>query len=134
MQSKNMLIVRSLIAAVLSLALAACSNQSDTDAPADAAVRVESLEIKPVELVEVTFSVPDMVCLMCPIAVRRQLEAVDGVHDAIATLSDKSAVVRFDPARTDLDQLIVAIRRSGFNARLKASSHDGRGRDNRRGL
>lgn len=120
LQPKNTLIVRTLIAVILSVALAACSDQSNTHAPADIAALEESLKIAPIELVEVTFSVPDMVCLMCPITVRRQLEAVDGVHDATATLSDKSAVVRFDPARTDLDQLIVAIRNSGFSARVKA--------------
>ncbi|MDT8450640.1 MAG: cation transporter [Wenzhouxiangellaceae bacterium] len=70
----------------------------------------------PVDLAEVTLSVPGMTCLMCPITVRKALEGVQGVHEASATLSDKSAVVLFDPNRTDVTQLITAVVNSGFEA------------------
>lgn len=109
------------LAAGLGLALAACSerahspdNSPDTTQTSDGGG--EPTFAAPIELAEVTLSVPGMTCLMCPITVRKALEGVDGVHEASATLSDKSAAVLFDPNRTDVEQLIAAVGNSGFEA------------------
>lgn len=120
MQSKNSPYGRALITALACLLLYGCPDQSATGVPVDWSARDKSVDSVPIELAEVTFSIPDMHCLLCPIAVRRELESVDGVHDAFATFSERTAVVRFDPSRTNLDELIVAIRRSGLSARVKA--------------
>ena len=65
---------------------------------------------------EVTFSVPDMSCPMCPITVRKSLAGVDGVSEARASLDDKQAWVVFDPARTSTGALIAAVADAGFTA------------------
>lgn len=71
------------------------------------------------ELREVTLSVPDMNCPMCPITVRKALASVDGVLDADASLEGKQARVVFDPARTGTGALIAAVGEAGFSASLR---------------
>lgn len=113
------------LAVVVGVALVACSERPDgtakagtTQAAGDDGDRAPAV---PVDLAEVTLSVPGMTCLMCPITVRKALKGVDGVHEAEATLSDKSAVVWFDPDQTDTGQLIDAVAGSGFEATVKES-------------
>ena len=65
---------------------------------------------------QVTFSVPDMTCPMCPITVRKALAGVDGVLEAKASLDDKQARVMFDPANTGIDALVAAVAEAGFTA------------------
>lgn len=90
------------------LLLAGCSDLAEAQASA-----AES------EQREMVLSVPDMSCPMCPITVRRAINAVDGVHEAEADLETKQARVVFDPARTDPEALITAIESAGFSAALK---------------
>ena len=99
------------------LALAGCGNDNDntmtgsqtSGSPTDASV-IESQQR------EVTFSVPDMSCPMCPITVRKALAGVDGVVEAEASLDDKQARVVFDPAKTSIDALVAAVAEAGFTA------------------
>lgn len=95
--------------------LAGCSDEPDTHASAaeDATERRE-----------VVLSVPDMTCPTCPVTVRRSLGGVDGVYEADADLDTKEARAVFDPARTDVDMLIAAVRNSGFSATLKGESNE----------
>lgn len=65
---------------------------------------------------EVTFSIPDMSCPMCPITVRKALARIDGVSTAEASLDDKQARVVFDPTKTNIDALVAAVAEAGFSA------------------
>ena len=65
---------------------------------------------------EVTFSVPDMSCPMCPITVRKALAGVDGVLEAEASLDDRQARVVFDPAQTSTEALVATVAEAGFTA------------------
>jgi periplasmic mercuric ion binding protein len=71
---------------------------------------------QPTQQREVTLSVPDMSCPMCPITVRKALAHVDGVSEAEASLDNKQARVVFDPTRTNIDALIAAVAEAGFTA------------------
>ncbi len=73
---------------------------------------------------EVVLSVPGMDCPMCPITVQRALSRVDGVYEAEADLNTKQALAVFDPARTDLEALIAAIKNSGFSAELRRGGNE----------
>jgi len=105
-----------LVPGTFALALAAACSDDVVD-------RVKASDGDPVaetspviERREVTLSVPDMSCPMCPITVRKALAGVDGVHEAHASLEGKQARVLFDPARTDIDALLAAVAEAGFSA------------------
>lgn len=62
----------------------------------------------------VALSVPDMSCAACPITVRKSLERVDGVIEARVSFEDLTAMVTYDPAMTDVAQLIEATTNVGY--------------------
>jgi len=67
----------------------------------------------------VTLEVQNMVCSACPIAVRTALKRVPGVVDAKVDLESKTAVVRFAPAKTNVEALTRATADAGFPSRPK---------------
>ncbi len=71
------------------------------------------------ELKTVTLSVPTMSCFMCPFTVRSALRRVPGVADASADLGAKTATVKFDTDKTDIQALIDATTGAGYPSTLK---------------
>lgn len=60
--------------------------------------------------------VQNMTCSLCPITVKKALEAVPGVTDAKVDLSQKTATVKFDPDRAGIATLVKATTNAGFPA------------------
>jgi mercuric ion binding protein len=67
----------------------------------------------------VTLDVQNMSCSACPIAVRTALRRVPGVVDAKVDFESKTAVVTFDPAKTNVEALTRATAEVGFPSRPK---------------
>src|SRR4051812_285223 len=65
-----------------------------------------------------------MTCAACQSRVQRTLAAQPGVLDASVNLVTKSAAVRYDPAATDPERLIAAVRATGYDAELPAANED----------
>lgn len=57
-----------------------------------------------------------MTCGGCSSSVTRVLLQVPGVTDAQVSLAERSAIVRFDPARTSSKAMIEAVENAGFDA------------------
>ena len=64
--------------------------------------------------------VSGMTCAACSGRVQRALEKSTGVTDASVNLMTGMATVRFDPSATSPDQLVAAIRDTGYGAELPA--------------
>ncbi len=62
----------------------------------------------------VTLSVPGMTCGVCPITVRKALNAVPGVEMVSIDEREKDAVVTFDNAKTNVNALIKATTDAGY--------------------
>ncbi|GMQ75282.1 MAG: mercury resistance system periplasmic binding protein MerP [Gammaproteobacteria bacterium] len=71
------------------------------------------------EIKTVTLSVPTMNCSLCPLAVRSILRRVPGVANASADLGSKTATVKFDTDKTDVQALIDATTSAGYPSTLK---------------
>jgi mercuric ion binding protein len=67
----------------------------------------------------VTLEVSRMACPLCPITVRKALEKVDGVVKADVSFDKKEAVVTFDDAKTNEQELMKATRNAGFPSSIK---------------
>ena len=67
----------------------------------------------------VTLSVPGMHCAVCPITVRKALEAVPGVSRVNVTYEPKEAVVTFDDAKTNIKALEDTTFDAGYESKLK---------------
>jgi len=68
--------------------------------------------------VSVRIPVSGMTCAACQARVQRTLERQPGVASAAVNLMMKSATIDYDPAQTDPDHLVKAIRDTGYDAQL----------------
>lgn len=78
-----------------------------------------SQTVSAAETKTITLDVPGMTCKFCPITIRKALKKVDGVIDAKAEFSTKTATVTFDPAKTNVDALMKATANAGYKSTLK---------------
>lgn len=62
----------------------------------------------------VTLAVENMYCAVCPLTVKKSLEAVAGVRKVVVSYEEKTAVVTYDDARTDVPALTRATTDAGY--------------------
>jgi Cu+-exporting ATPase len=78
---------------------------------------IETLDlVKPDE--RVTFPVTGMTCAACQSFLRKTLQSQRGVGDATVNLMLHNATVSYDPALVNPEQLVAAIRDTGYGAEL----------------
>lgn len=68
----------------------------------------------------VTLAVENMYCAACPHTVKASLEAVPGVKQAVVSYKEKTAVVTYDDARTDVPALTAATTNAGYPSAPKS--------------
>lgn len=68
----------------------------------------------------VTLAVQNMYCEACPYMVRKTLERVAGVAKVTVSFKDKTAVVIYDDARTDVKALTDATAGAGYPSAPKS--------------
>lgn len=62
----------------------------------------------------VTLAVQNMYCAACPHTVKASLQAVPGVRAVSVSYEDKTAVVTFDDAKTNVQALTAATTNAGY--------------------
>lgn len=63
-----------------------------------------------------TFDVPSMTCALCPVTVRKAMEAVEGVREVEVNFDARTAIVVFDPAKTTIEAIATASANAGYPA------------------
>lgn len=71
------------------------------------------------QLKVVTLDVDNMTCALCPYTVKKSLTKVSGVEKAEVDYDSKTAVVTFDPSRTNVAALTEATNNIGYPSKLK---------------
>jgi len=67
----------------------------------------------------VTLSVENMVCALCPAAVKTAIKRVTGVKDVNVDFDKRTAVIIFDDTQATVEKLAEASRLAGFPATRK---------------
>ncbi|SMF23636.1 mercury resistance system periplasmic binding protein MerP [Pseudogulbenkiania subflava] len=67
----------------------------------------------------VTLEVKNMTCSLCPITVKKSLEKVSGVSDVKVDSDKKTAIVTFDPDKTQPEVLTRATTNAGYPSTLQ---------------
>lgn len=62
--------------------------------------------------------VQNMTCSLCPVTIKKALARVPGVEDTRIDIAQKTAAIKFDPAKTNLAALMQATTNAGFPATL----------------
>ena len=60
-------------------------------------------------------AIEGMTCSACSARLERVLNAAEGIDDAVVNLALERAMIHTDPARADLDAVVAAVRRCGFD-------------------
>ena len=68
----------------------------------------------------ITLAVQNMYCAACPHTVRASLQAVPGVENVTVSLQQKTAVVTYDDARTNVKALTAATGNAGYPSSPKS--------------
>ena len=68
----------------------------------------------------VTLAVQNMYCASCPSTVRKSLQAVQGVSKVVVSFKDKTAVVTYDDAKTNVTALTTATTNAGYPSAPKS--------------
>ncbi len=68
----------------------------------------------------VTLNVKNMTCNHCVVAVKKSLEAIEGVVSADVTLSPPRAVITCDLSRVAVDRLTAATGEEGYPSTAEA--------------
>ncbi len=64
---------------------------------------------------QVTLPIAGMTCASCVMHVENGLKEVAGVEKAAVNLANERATVQFDPEKTNLDQMVAAVRDVGYD-------------------
>jgi copper chaperone CopZ len=66
-----------------------------------------------------TFAVKGMTCGGCEVGVRTSVKKLDGVEDVKVSHTDAVATVKYESAKVTPDQIVEAIKKAGFEAKLE---------------
>ena len=102
---KKSLLIIALVAALGGGAIFTTVNAEDNAKPATTASTEQKM---------VTLDVPGMFCPTCPYTVRKSLEKLSGVMEVETSSDTKTAVVKYDPSKVDIDALIAATTNVGY--------------------
>ncbi len=85
-----------------------CSTTASAQAPAEKTASAQT----------VALTVEGMTCASCSVAVRTALKKLDGVKDAKVSVSEKRALVEYQPAKVTPRQMVDAVNKLGYRASL----------------
>ncbi len=68
---------------------------------------------------KVKMDIIGMTCAACATRIEKVLNKVDGVTNAAVNLATETASVEFIPGNTNIDQLIAAVKKTGYDAKIK---------------
>lgn len=66
----------------------------------------------------VTLRIEGMTCASCGVAVRTALRGLDGVRSVEVSFEQKKASVTYEPRRVTPEQMVRAVERLGYRARV----------------
>jgi mercuric ion binding protein len=66
-----------------------------------------------------TLDIKGMTCLLCTTAVKRSLKHTQGVTKVKVHFNTKEAVVTYDDTKTEQKDLLNAVKKTGYSAKIK---------------
>ncbi len=66
-----------------------------------------------------TLNIEGMTCLLCTTAVKKSLKHTQGVSKVKVYYNTKKAVVTFDDTKTQREDLLNAVKNSGYRAQIE---------------
>ncbi|MGS2778311.1 heavy metal translocating P-type ATPase [Robertmurraya sp. GLU-23] len=67
---------------------------------------------------KVKFNILGMTCAACATRIEKGLSKIEGVTQAAVNLATEKATVEYIPGKTNVDQLITAVKKAGYDAKV----------------
>lgn len=69
------------------------------------------------EIVETTINIGGLHCENCVASVTKGINSLEGIEDVVVTLSDSTAVVKFDASKLELVAIEKAVEKRGYSVK-----------------
>jgi copper chaperone len=100
--------MKKILIAMLTVVFFACSSPEK---------KTTEKSAEPAQMVEASLSIGGMTCEHCVMSVTKGIKGVEGVESVAVTLEDSTAVVKYDAAMVDTDDLQKAIEKRGYTVK-----------------
>lgn len=77
----------------------------------------EKATAAPAGLVQASVSIGGMTCEHCVMSVTKGLNEVEGIAEVLVTLDDSTAVIKYDAAVVDMDDIKAAVEKRGYTVK-----------------
>lgn len=99
--------IQLLLIFVIVLSISSCSNK--TTSSNETSTQAQSQEIE-----QVTLNVKGMTCTGCEETIEVNVKNLDGIQNVIASHTEKTAIIEYDPQKSDTTKIKEAISKSGY--------------------
>src|SRR5947209_9741889 len=89
---------------------------SEIKHPIEENVAESETKIVPMQEIRTVFDLEGMTCASCAMRIEKGLKKVPGVIDANVNLATEKAAVVYDPAQTNLEQMVQKVEAVGYKA------------------
>ena len=73
---------------------------------------------------KVQLDIIGMTCASCSTRVEKGLKKVEGVTSAAVNLATEKAIIEYIPGNTNIEQIMAAVKKVGYDARVVGDSND----------
>ncbi|MBI4445428.1 MAG: heavy-metal-associated domain-containing protein [Acidobacteria bacterium] len=106
-----------IVGIVLSVAVLGVGGLGNFSCAGFSSVKPSSIHVA--ELKTSIFRVEGMTCGGCAAGLRAIMKKIDGVQKVKASYEERKAIVTYNPAKIKPDQIIAAIEKLGYSAKLQ---------------
>lgn len=78
---------------------------------------VEQKAAAPAEIVEASINIGGMTCEHCVASVEKGINGLEGIENVVVTLDDSIAVVKYDAASLNMDDIEAAVNKRGYTVK-----------------
>ncbi|WP_174731047.1 heavy metal translocating P-type ATPase [Mesobacillus harenae] len=78
-----------------------------------------------------TLAITGMTCAACATRIEKGIKKVDGVINANVNLANEKANIEYSPGKTNVDQLIAAVKKAGYGAKVAGDANADREKEAR---
>jgi copper chaperone len=107
--------MKKLLVLFIVLAFVSCNSGNKKTTDEKSAVTTE-------ELVEATVNIGGMHCDMCVASIEKGVNELEGIESVAVSLTDSTAMVKFDASKVDLTKIGKAIKKRGYSVKESSSN------------
>src|SRR6266581_1501336 len=89
---------------------------SEIKRPIEEEIALSQTQTEPMAESQTVLALEGMTCASCAIRIEKGLKKIPGVQDANVNLATEQATVTYDPAQTNLEQMVQKVEAVGYKA------------------